>query len=483
MRRVARQVRPALLPVGATVLLTTSALLPITQPAMITAGHSAAAAVRGALNYPGCLIASGMVGLLAAPFGLRRLRLSGIPIRSMLPAARLVLHLWPVIILTITYPIAARGMAGHEVGGVRLTTFLLAAAVTIPWIVQGICMPLYRVVGPVIASNDRNALSRRFCAAWPTSFVQTLPVSLIFALPLSLIMHWSPTAVGAQILLVVLDVIFAQSLVLANIGRSRLRWALAWTGYAVPILIVPWAWYLPPLLGLLVQLIPLTRHLLTRPVWLPVRELAADVLRGLLLGSVLWADKVFYFYQSGEHFPAVTVFLALLPAIVAYNYYFICTAPGFDASVNHLRSAMEGEPIPTLRRHVQALTDRVFASLRLTAFVGAASVFICTQALVTAELGSAALIASVSIASWLFMMTTILCYKLDYIGEKTLGQALSAAHLLLCVAAFSLLPAGAVAYVWLTGTGFVVFTIALYACRKAWRTPQYTLFWRHALAW
>jgi hypothetical protein len=461
-----------------------SALLPATQSTMMVAVRDAGSAVRDSpLNGPAGVALLVLVMLAATAVGLNRLRETcalGLALRQVV---RLLLYLWPVGLLTVIYPTASRRMAGHEIGGVQLTTFLLAVALTVPWLSQGVCMPLYRVLGPVAFSGDHEAVRQRFCSTWPTTFVQTLPVLLVFTVPLTVVMRWSPTAIGAYLLLVGLDVAFAQSLVLTNIRHSHLGWALAWTAYAVPVLIVPRAWFLPPLLALITQIIPLRRQLRTRPAWLRSRDTAADVLRGLLLGSILWADKLFYFVKSGNRFPVVTVFLALLPAILAYNYYFICIAPHFDASVARVRASMEKDPISTLQHHSRALAERVSASLGRTALIGAVSVFAISWALAAVEPRRAALIASISVASWLFMMTTLLCYKLDYIGETVLGQLFGGAHFAMCAAAFLLLPAGPVAYFSLAGAELLVFVVVLYVCLKAWRTPEYTLFWRHALAW
>jgi hypothetical protein len=461
-----------------------SALLPATQPTMTAALRDAGSAVDDSpLDGPVGLALLVMVVLVAAARGINRLREGRAVARALRQAVRLLLYLWPVGLLTVIYPTASRRMAGHEVGGVQLTTFLLAVALTVPWLSQGVCLPLYRALGPVAISGNDETVRRRFVSVWPTSFVQTLPVLMVFIVPLVVVMHWSPTALGAYALLVSLDVAFAQSLVLTNIRHSHVGWALAWTAYAAAVLTVPWAWYLPPLLALVTQLMPLRRHLRTRPAWLSGRDTAVDVLRGLLLGSILWADKLFYFVKSGSRFPVVTVFLALLPAILAYNYYFVCLAPEFDASVARLRTAMEKDPIPTLRGYSRALAARVSASLRRTALIGAACVFAVSWALAAVEPRRAPLIASVSVASWLFMMTTLLCYKLDYIGEKLIVQLFGAVHLVLCAATFLLLPGGAVTYFSLAGAELPVFAGVLYTCLKVWRTPEYTLFWRHALAW
>ncbi|MBV8992983.1 MAG: hypothetical protein JO287_04595 [Pseudonocardiales bacterium] len=403
-----------------------------------------------------------------------------ITIRSIV---QLVLHLWPVGILTLIYPIASQRMAGAAVSGVPLTSLLLAVSLTVPWLSQGVCMPLYRAIGPLIPEGDAEEIRHRFCEVWPLTFAQSLPTILLFAVPVQVATQWSMKTMSAYVVLCVLDLAFAQSLVVTNMGHRRFGWALAWTGYATPLLVFPTAWYLPPLLGLVPQLILMRRFLRVRPLALDLIEVLRDVVRGLLLGSVLWADKLFYFLKDGNHFAVETVFLALLPAVLAYNYYFIRLAPGFDSSVASLRIAMEKEPIRKLGEYAQKLFARVQAAILRTAFAGALLSFSISWAMINFTPDHAGLIAGMATASWLFMMTTVLCYKIDYIGQHRASQGLSGAHLLLCGVAFVAMPAGSGLYFALAGFELLLFFVALRVCLTAWRTPEYTFFWRHATAW
>jgi hypothetical protein len=396
---------------------------------------------------------------------------------------QLVLHLWPVGILTLIYPIASQRMAGTAVGGVTLTLLLLAVSLTVPWLSQGVCMPLYREIGPLIPEGDVDKIRRRFCEVWPLTFAQSLPTILMFAIPVQLATQWSTKTMSAYVVLCVLDLAFAQSLVLTNIGHQHFGWALAWTGYAAPLLVFPTAWFLPPLLGLVPQLVLLRRFLRVRLIALDLVDVLRDVVRGLLLGSVLWADKLFYFLRDANRFAVETIFLALLPAVLAYNYYFVRLAPGFDSSVASLRVAMEKEPISKLGKYSQELFALVQASIVRTALAGALLSFIISWTMIDITPDHAGLISGVTTASWLFMMTTVLCYKIDYIGQHRTSQGLSGAHLILCSVAFVAMPAGPGLYFTLAGIELLLFFIALRVCLTTWRTPEYTFFWRYATAW
>ena len=82
----------------------------------------------------------------------------------------------------------------------------------------------------------------------------------------------------------------------------------------------------------------------------------------------------------------------------------------------------------------------------------------------------------VALASWLFMLNTVLCYKLDYIGQSGLAQASSGVHFLVCVGVFLAFSPGAGLYGWLAVLEIPVFLLTLVSCLQQWRTPEYTLF-------
>jgi hypothetical protein len=396
-------------------------------------------------------------------------------------AVDLALHLWPVGLLTVVFPVAAAQMGTTTVGNTGLTTLLLAVSLTVPWLSQGACLSLYRAVGPLV--GDQAAMRRRFCGAWPAAFVSSLALIVLFAVPVQLMTGWSSEAMTAYVVSCALHTLFAQSLVLINLDRSRWLWALVWTAYALPLLAAPTIWYLPPLIGLLPQLLVLRYHLVARPSRLVPRDEARDLVRGLLLGSVLWADKFCFFLVAGSALPVESVFLALLPAVIAYNYYFVRLAPDFDTAVDALRDAMERRTFDALSRSSSSLFVEVKRSVARTGSVGAVLVLALSWTIVGFRPTEAGLVVAIAVASWLFMTITVAAYKMDYIGQQRRAQLWSGLHLVLCVATFAAIPAGPGTYVVLIGVDALLLFGLLRDCYQLWRTPEYTLFWRHATAW
>ena len=393
-------------------------------------------------------------------------------------------QLSPIVLLTLIFPIAAHRLGATRLYGVRMTTLLLASSLTVPWLSQSVCVPLYRAMSTYAVANPRER-AQRFWAVWPCVLTHALPLVALFAGTVELVTRWPLGAFGVYVGLCVAHVAFAQALVVANIERRRLRWAIAWSVYAAALFLLPKLWYLPPVAGTLTQLIPIRQHAaqLLRPIYLDRVEVWSDLLRGLLLGAVLWADKWLFFLRDGDHFAVNTVFFALLPAVLAYNYYFVRLSPGFDASVTNFRKAMENEAFSVMPNRSATMMKSVTNSVQRTGFVGA--VLVCALALQVAEHSpdNVRLAVPVAIASWMFMMITVLSYKLDYVGRRSSAQAIGAAHLVICGVLFAAMTPGPALYTTLAGCELVLFVAAFRLCVTHWRTPEYTLFWRHATAW
>ena len=400
-------------------------------------------------------------------------------------AGQLVLHLTPVLLLTTVFPLVAPAMSSARIGSVSLTSVVLASSMTVPWLSQSVCMPLYRGIGDTLHRGHRDALLASFCRAWPLIALRSLSVVALFAVPVQLVLGWPLEVLGAYLTLTVLHLLFVQLLVLTNRPGHRGLWAAAWTAYAAALFLTPTVWVVPPLAGILVLLVPLRRHVrqLADPLVLDRRDVASDLIRGLLLGAVLWADKFVFLLAAGREFAVDVVFLALLPAILAYNAYFVLFAPRFDREVAIMRTAMEEEPLDRLHRQSSRLAGTVTSGLLKTGVAGAALVLVVTGGVVAWDPGSAPLASAVSVASWAFMMTTVVSYKLDYVGQRSVAQAIGALHLTAVVAAFALLPSGTAVYLTLAGVELLLLGLAVHSCMRHWGRPEYSLFWRHATSW
>ncbi|KQQ90937.1 hypothetical protein ASF64_02020 [Arthrobacter sp. Leaf137] len=405
--------------------------------------------------------------------------------------AALLLYLSPVLLLNIVYPLVSPSMAAVDVDGVPLTLVVLASSITVPWMAQAACLPIYRVLGDLMAERNLGAITQRFCQFWPMIFVQSLPLIAVFAVPMWLATGWSATVMLDYVILCVLHLLFVQSLVLANVANRRGLWAIAWSGYAAALFVAPTIWWLPPLVGTLTQLVAMRsglRHL-GFAQRLDMRVIGLDLVRGLLMGAVLWADKFALFVVTKGDFHVVAVFAAMLPAVVAYNFYFVHLAPGVDRALGSLHRDIAEAPISSLKGSSRRLTRVVDRSVLLTGAIAALLTLSVSLLMAGFDPLHTLLAVAAAAASWGFMVLTLLSYELDFIGEKTTPQILGAAHLAVCILAFVAgglfgpLAGAAGSYLLLGAVDFILIGIAWMFYKHHWSQPEYTLFWRHATTW
>ena len=88
-----------------------------------------------------------------------------------------------------------------------------------------------------------------------------------------------------------------------------------------------------------------------------------------------------------------------------------------------------------------------------------------------------------STASWLMMMCTITCYKIDYAGAGPRRGACRPSTSACASSPSVVAPTGVRAYVWLGWRQRACSAPALVQCARLWRRPQYSLFWKHAVRW
>lgn len=396
-----------------------------------------------------------------------------------------VLYLSPVILLTAIFPLVTPRISQMTVGGTDLTQIILAVSITVPWMSQSICLPIYRAMGDLLGERDLEACMQRFAEYWLSTCIAVLPMLVVFALPFFLALHWGFPALCAFLVLGFLNMAFGQLLVIANIPtNSRNTWALAWLAYALSLLILPTVWFLPPLMGIVVMLFVIRRHLrhLTTFKRLNYGLIAQEMLRGFLLGSVLWADKYVLFIVQGGHLDVVAVYMGLVPAVIAYNYFFAAEATKVDRAVAKLRDVLQTRSYKSVQKFSSKVEKRVVDSTRHTLIVAAASSALVAVLMLIFASESFGLAISVIVSSWLFLAVTIYSYQVDYIGSHKVPQLIGAAHLLLCIVAFALVPHTAGYLIIMVGELVLMF-ISYRAFRRTWSLPAYDLFWRHAMAW
>lgn len=396
-----------------------------------------------------------------------------------------LLYLSPVILLTAIFPLVTPQISRVTVGQVPLTQIILAVSITVPWMSQSICLPMYRAMGDLLGERNLPACKRRFAEYWVSTCAAVAPILLVFGLPFFFALDWTGTAFLAFFILGFLNLMFGQLLVIANIPtNSRATWALAWLAYALALLILPTVWFLPPVLGSAVMLFALRGEIRYMAAFkrLDYSLVAQEMLRGFLLGAVLWADKYVLFIAQQGTMDVIAVYMGLAPAVVAYNYFFAAEATRVDRAVARLRTVLQTRGYDQVKSFSRKVENRVVDSTRRTMLVAAVSSLVVAVLMFMLAPNSFVLALSVIISSWLFLGVTIFSYQMDYLGSHTIPQLLGLGHLLLCVVAFALVP-GAGAYLVIMVGELGLLLVSYRAFRNTWKTPAYALFWRHAVAW
>jgi hypothetical protein len=403
---------------------------------------------------------------------------------SPLTVGRLVSQLSPVIFLSIAYPLAAGRLSAVDVGGLPLPRLLLATSVTAPWLSQIVCMPLFTELSPHAGEVDRHQLRVRALEAWPWSFICAIPAAAALAAPVCLIEHWRLPVVQAYAIVCVLNVAFAQSLVYSVVSRHSILWLAGWAAYALALVARPRLWFLPPVAGLSVQVLYLIcRIRFSRLHFCKAAHISSDLAKGAMLGCLLWSDKYMYFLRFPHKFNAAVLFGAMVPAIVAYNFYFVLFAPRTDGLVESVRHAMADASISRLRQECSALSGHIRDSASQTGLLCALLILTAVSFLAVISPSYRLAGGSEMLASWCFVMGSLACYKLAYLGQARLAYGYGALHLALAAAVFALSPSGSDAYVMLTGAELLLVALVLRACLRDWDKPEFMLFWRHAMRW
>ncbi|MGO8882586.1 MAG: hypothetical protein ACLQI7_02575 [Streptosporangiaceae bacterium] len=399
-------------------------------------------------------------------------------------AGRLLAQLSPVIFLSAAYPLAAGRLSAVAVGGLPFPRLLLATSVTAPWLSQIVCMPLFTALSPHAAGRDPQQLRVRALEAWPCSFAAAIPALAVMAVPVWLTEHWRLSAILVYATLCLLNAVFAQSLVYSVVSRHNLLWLAGWGAYAAALLVIPRVWFAPPLAGLWVQIAYLVWHTRYSPLHvLRPHRIFADLGKGALLGCLLWSDKYLYFLRFPHDFRAGVLFGAMVPAIVAYNFYFALLAPRTDGLVESVRRAMTEAPIPRLRQECSSLSSHIRGSAAQAALLCALLSLLVVSALTLVIPADSLAAGAEMLACWCFVMGALACYKLAYLGHGRLAYGYGALHLALAAAAFTLSPSGPDVYLALAAVELLLVTLVLQVCLRDWDQPEFMLFWRHATQW
>ena len=94
-----------------------------------------------------------------------------------------LLYVSPVALLMVVFPVVTPELGKYRLGDVPLVHVILAASITVPWLSQAACMPIYRAIelehkrsqktvknSPKdLRRNSRKVPSKKFASSKPSS--------------------------------------------------------------------------------------------------------------------------------------------------------------------------------------------------------------------------------------------------------------------------------------------------------------------------
>ena len=396
-------------------------------------------------------------------------------------AGSLLAKMAPTILLMLTFPVVIPTVNSIEIGGVPAGQVLLAVSVSVPWLSQAVATSFYRHFWDLKDQRAMSQVAGRIFSRWPEILLATLPVSAIFTLAVALITDWPAVTIAYVAAGLVLHSVFAQSHVLVNQTRSNGLWILSWVLYTLTILLFPEYWLLAPVAGTVPNLIIVAARgtSIHRPTGAELVQHAADTGRGFLTGSVLWADKFVLLLLAGATYDIFSLYVALIPAMLAYSYYFAQLAPNFDLAVVKANRAIHQGSVQELRKQTTRLSDIVSHAITRTFAVASVSALAVT--VLMPLMGGPELPLELVVTPIAAMLITILAYKLEYIGHHGAAVSMSAVHLL-AVLLLAVLPS-VIAFSIILTVDVLLVVWGYFRIRQVWGSMPYQMFWRFATKW
>lgn len=410
----------------------------------------------------------------------------GDPAARTLPLpVKLALNFTPLALMSLVYNLAAPELAATRVGGGSLHDLYVALAFVAPWLYQAVCAPLYSSIGIETFSVGREETSRALLARLPWVGGVGIVAAILVAWGVGRSLHWDRAMIELLAGLLAAHLVFAQLLVDPAIRGEWSEWVAAWCVYAMMLAAFPSQWWLPAGVASTQLLLGIAGR--SRTIPRPRFELAMveSFCRGGLLGSLLWADKVWVLVSSPT--PPVVVFAGLLPAMIVLAVNSAHTGPMMERGLNELMESMSRDDIRTYETRKRLFRRRALGALLEWVLIGGVSAVAVLEALriVTPTMvGSEAYLVWVMIGSLSMTTAGIVATYLEMMGARHWGMTVGAAYLAVVIVGIGVGrpdPMSVAAFAALIGC---VLTLGLsWVLGREARCPEYRLFWRKSIVW
>ena len=399
--------------------------------------------------------------------------------------ALLAVQVFPLVALALVYPIVALQLHATLIGGRTVASVMVTAATLAPLLAQTVSAPVYRLIDG-IERTDRRRIGATSLRAVPRALLIGVPIGALAALLIARALGWSVEATGALVGVVELHLVLSALLVASYATGAKLSLLVTWSCYALALLAVPTVVWAPAAAAIAAQGIRLSIALVrVRPSRIgavPPGVLSTAVTRGVADVLPLWSIPLAVLLADPARFLAGPVFAGMLPALVTYHVFFETSAEPMWRRIDRLRRAMGVMPYAALERDLREMRQSAGTGLLRVTIVEA--------------LLAGATVLLVGAAKWHGVPLFLGVLAVSGIGVIMLAQvytfgmlrpwvpiAVSGLVLLPAIIvgeAVHLTPVAILITIGSTYLGVAVLTGVLN--RRAWRLPEYSLFWRSALA-
>ena len=136
----------------------------------------------------------------------------------------------------------------------------------------------------------------------------------------------------------------------------------------------------------------------------------------------------------------MAIYMSLIPCVIAYNYFFVVEADRVNDAIQYLWTVFERLPYNRVREEAHKATRTSDRSIRNSLFVYIGSGIITGILMFIFMPDSFPLALIGLVVAFLFVAIALLIYQIEYMTMFKTVQVLSAAHLILLIICFAILP-------------------------------------------
>lgn len=401
-------------------------------------------------------------------------------------AMNIAVGMSPAVILTAAFLIAIERIAPVQIDGVALISILVACAVFSPLLSYLVSAPGFAALVQADSAEGRQDDAHQ-CA----TVRRTLPVLTPWMLLAAACLGWGlghllgwPTMPRVLLSInIALHLLLAAAMVAGFATRRPLMLTFTWLAYGAALLAAPaLAWWLPPAAATVTHtlwLLVVARGTKAAPLP-PASELFWALPNGFFEGTPIWLLGPTLWLLDPTTFLAGVYYPAMVPSLVGYQAFMFLMADALWRGVRTMNRTLAEVPYGTGRPVFRGFSRRAHQASLAVALgypaIAAAGIWIAW--LLSAYEPTTLIILASSASGALFAFS----YLCTVIGNRI---PLMVSSLALTVLSITALTLGVDDHVYLAGVGLLSLVLSAWAVTvalAAWRRPEYTLFWKKAMA-